>query len=536
MTSVELAAQLACAANDVAEQLKRKPSESSHSGGRPDRRPRLGSGPDSSDAWTCPKCNNFNYGGRMFCNKRTCNAPMPQFVPEDDGRGSLLSLLFPDGQQQHVPALEAQAMLPSEQVTGLEVLLPDVRASLESLSAQEAQAAYHVRSSGFIELQQMQHHPSSFGSCPLSLSQAQAQMHAQAHAQVQRMQQMQQNQHAQQADALAQHAQQAQGQVAFETSTQVAMYDSQAGLRQIGISRWTCPHCGNKNQMGHLFCDVRNCGHAKPGLRAADVLGGVSIDDQSNPGAPVSQADPGTLGSIGPRGPMGTMATLRETAQADQAAQAAQAAQAQAVAFAHAQAGQVAQAVQAAQAVQVQVAALAQAQAGRPQPSWVSPPSSSASTSASAATESTSALAGYGSFAGLEDLEGLSGFTQTETEMQMQMLGFDTHALASLVGGIIPCANPTLVSSSGQKDAEPPPGSWVCTNCSNINWPKRTTCNAKTCQRPRAEVDGGTPQTLPVGIPPPIPDGAWVCMQCQNVNWPQRTHCNKRSCGAPRMA
>lgn len=35
---------------------------------------------------------------------------------------------------------------------------------------------------------------------------------------------------------------------------------------------------------------------------------------------------------------------------------------------------------------------------------------------------------------------------------------------------------------------------------------------------------------------PQTPAGSWICPTCQNVNYPNRTHCNKHSCGLPRPA
>jgi len=34
-------------------------------------------GPDAEDSWTCPKCGNLNYGGRIVCNMRKCGAARP---------------------------------------------------------------------------------------------------------------------------------------------------------------------------------------------------------------------------------------------------------------------------------------------------------------------------------------------------------------------------------------------------------------------------------------------------------------------------
>jgi len=81
---------------------------------------------------------------------------------------------------------------------------------------------------------------------------------------------------------------------------------------------------------------------------------------------------------------------------------------------------------------------------------------------------------------------------------------------------------------------EHPEGSWACSNCSNVNWPKRTACNKCRLPRPGAGVG--------VAAPPPAfnasdhPSGSWSCNVCQNVNWPQRTTCNRKNCNAPRPA
>jgi len=93
-----------------------------------------------------------------------------------------------------------------------------------------------------------------------------------------------------------------------------------------------------------------------------------------------------------------------------------------------------------------------------------------------------------------------------------------------------------------------PEGSWVCVMCQNVNFPTRTNCNGNSCGRPRAEVDGGPPAQLgmpatqgsayptPYSTPPgsaPPPD-SWVCLGCNNVNYPTRRVCNGKSCGRPR--
>jgi len=94
-----------------------------------------------------------------------------------------------------------------------------------------------------------------------------------------------------------------------------------------------------------------------------------------------------------------------------------------------------------------------------------------------------------------------------------------------------PSSAPASAGRAAGAGAAPPPGSWLCTACSNVNFPTRTVCNAKQCGQPRAAVDGGYPGNSNVSEAPP---GAWVCSSCSNVNWPTRTICNRRSCGLPR--
>lgn len=83
-------------------------------------------------------------------------------------------------------------------------------------------------------------------------------------------------------------------------------------------------------------------------------------------------------------------------------------------------------------------------------------------------------------------------------------------------------------------DAEHPEGSWACTSCGNVNWPKRTSCNRQGCNMPRDQADAGA---LDQGQQATVhPEGSWACLVCHNINWPKRTICNKESCRAPRGA
>eukprot|EP00929_Paragymnodinium_shiwhaense_P023086 TRINITY_DN14541_c0_g1_i6.p2 TRINITY_DN14541_c0_g1~~TRINITY_DN14541_c0_g1_i6.p2 ORF type:complete len:170 (-),score=16.03 TRINITY_DN14541_c0_g1_i6:330-839(-) len=77
------------------------------------------------------------------------------------------------------------------------------------------------------------------------------------------------------------------------------------------------------------------------------------------------------------------------------------------------------------------------------------------------------------------------------------------------------------------------PGSWVCLSCGNVNFPARTSCNAKSCGRSRCDVDGGPPKA-DADIRSVILPGSWVCTACGNINWSTRTECHKKKCGKPR--
>lgn len=85
---------------------------------------------------------------------------------------------------------------------------------------------------------------------------------------------------------------------------------------------------------------------------------------------------------------------------------------------------------------------------------------------------------------------------------------------------------------------EPPAGSWVCTACNNVNFPNRQECNGRNCGLPRLAADGGEPLAKPMNqvanSQAEVPEGSWICPSCSNVNWPKRLSCNARQCGAPR--
>mmetsp|Transcript_59978 Transcript_59978/g.106965 ORF Transcript_59978/g.106965 Transcript_59978/m.106965 type:complete len:316 (-) Transcript_59978:707-1654(-) len=103
---------------------------------------------------------------------------------------------------------------------------------------------------------------------------------------------------------------------------------------------------------------------------------------------------------------------------------------------------------------------------------------------------------------------------------------------------------PTATEPSGGKWT-PPSGSWPCSNCQNINFPSRTSCNR--CRTPRGSmmpnaflqtpITGGPIQFAPSqaslatgrksGFQPPV--GSWICpnADCENINFPSRKSCNR---------
>lgn len=181
---------------------------------------------------------------------------------------------------------------------------------------------------------------------------------------------------------------------------------------------------------------------------------------------------------------------------------------------------------------------------------------------------------------------------RTTCNGQQGQCGLPRPAMDSKAMGAATASNGTVPSVSAAPPngagGQTPAGSWVCLACKNVNYPARTSCNARGCGLPREEVDGGPPSAssgpqgggapVPTAMPrssgysgtaaaasatsghnpwvpapssqpqpsgagtggstptaqPAAPEGSWVCPACQNVNWPTRTVCNKRTCGLPR--
>eukprot|EP00929_Paragymnodinium_shiwhaense_P047806 TRINITY_DN24259_c0_g1_i1.p1 TRINITY_DN24259_c0_g1~~TRINITY_DN24259_c0_g1_i1.p1 ORF type:complete len:353 (+),score=42.17 TRINITY_DN24259_c0_g1_i1:105-1163(+) len=127
------------------------------------------------------------------------------------------------------------------------------------------------------------------------------------------------------------------------------------------------------------------------------------------------------------------------------------------------------------------------------------------------------------------------GISQMLQGVQTGMLDVNTatQALTQLVSALAAAPATASKAPAAGKAGNHPEGSWVCLNCANINFPTRTTCNAKNCGAERADVDGGPPKANANGCTIIQPD-SWVCSDCGNINWSSRTTCNKRKCGRPR--
>ena len=109
---------------------------------------------------------------------------------------------------------------------------------------------------------------------------------------------------------------------------------------------------------------------------------------------------------------------------------------------------------------------------------------------------------------------------------------------AAVRGGFAPVQSTPLV----------PPGSWICTSCSNVSFPDRAICNGRrgmwglSRHSPGAfQAFQGVPQQLTMrhmsaesvrgdGTPSPC---SWVCLSCRNVNFASRALCNGRACEEP---
>ena len=97
--------------------------------------------------------------------------------------------------------------------------------------------------------------------------------------------------------------------------------------------------------------------------------------------------------------------------------------------------------------------------------------------------------------------------------------------------------NSSQSNQPSQQQSDDPSSDWVCSQCRNVNWPKRTKCNKCGLDKGVASDPGqsSNPQSG-YDVQSNDPDANWVCSvpECQNVNWPKRTKCNK--CGVDKGA
>lgn len=223
------------------------------------------------------------------------------------------------------------------------------------------------------------------------------------------------------------------------------------------LEAWTCPACGNENHLNRPFCNMRSCGMAKPGLRQQDIL--LAAQHAKN-------------GEV-PGNPQAVM--LHKLPPASQGVY-----------------------------------------GGQPG-SWACAACSNVNWPARTTCN------GKNGTCGLPRPESLGAAPRSQ--------------------GSAPSPGPLRgLCAAG---AANPPGSWQCAACGNMNWHKRTTCNGKrgglVCGLPHSDVcpsvvaPAAAPAQKRRGAAEIPPDGSWACHLCQNVNFPRRTTCNRRSCGAPRV-
>lgn len=263
--------------------------------------------------------------------------------------------------------------------------------------------------------------------------------------------------------------------------------DLQAQSSPGGLNNWFC-ECGNENFPNRLFCNRRTCGLAKPGLTQAELKS--SGGEYLSKGSSMPQFGGKGGGNQAPREyEQGSWTCsfcgnvnfpLRTTCNGKKNGVCGQPREI--------------------------------ADAGPP----VGPP---------AASRGPNKGGGKGGGCGMNDM----------MSMMMNMLndgGSGKGGFGWKSGG----SQPAKPMQQPQQWKE---GSWVCTACTNINFPNRDTCNKRVCGRLRVEVDGGPPPGSPGAQIAsvqnlPAPEGSWHCGHCNNLNWPQRTTCNKKVCGLPR--
>lgn len=92
--------------------------------------------------------------------------------------------------------------------------------------------------------------------------------------------------------------------------------------------------------------------------------------------------------------------------------------------------------------------------------------------------------------------------------------------------------NPQQNQNPSQQQSDDPNSDWVCNQCQNVNWPKRSKCNKCSLDKSVATNPSQTfnPQAGNQQPQSSDPSSNWVCSECQNENWPKRSKCNR--CGA----
>lgn len=273
---------------------------------------------------------------------------------------------------------------------------------------------------------------------------------------------------------------------------------------------WSCPGCGNENRPGRLFCNIRTCGLAKPGLTQRDF--------------------DSVMAPLPPNGGLNT----------------------------HFQATQVCMPIVTPPHVQQM-------------PQSVPPPSIRGPVPPGSWMCTTCNNVNFPDRAVCNGRRGMCGLPRPTADV-LQALQAAPQPMRAAVGGSPPlgswvclacgnvnfpsrvvcnsrtCGKPREQVDGGAPGVPPPQGNFGTLSPYGMTQPEYGVDGIDY----RAQMAAFAQHTAPVHMgqsldntglmaaPPQMastpPAGSWVCPSCQNVNYPSRTHCNRRHCNLPRPA
>lgn len=259
------------------------------------------------------------------------------------------------------------------------------------------------------------------------------------------------------------------------------------------MERWICPGCGNENYEGRLFCNMRKCGAAKPGLTAADLArhptgGGLGFVPQGL-GKGYARPPPAAAPMIPPPfqgahqgAPPGSWKCLScgnvnypQRTQCNGQ---------------NGRCGQPRSAVDGGPPILVTPQQVPPPSAPYVVPPPQPPPRPSGGGSAPPGSWVCLACKNVNYPTRTQCNARECGRPREEVDGGAPEAagdhGFDGFEAAAEGMGVPQCPPArTFTSGASNNNNMPPEGSWVCPACANVNWPTRTVCNKRSCGLPR---------------------------------------------------